>query len=99
MTYGLPANIEKMMEKYGIVTLFVVALSLFFDYFEALDLSAIGIPYFIHGLWFYLLGNVIVANGFRYLRTKNNPICPKCKSTLEIENTFSCPNCGKLDFK
>lgn len=94
-------KIWRYINKAGAITILIVAFGLFFNYFHAINLESIPIPYLTVGLWIYLLINAGVASPFHYIKEKSlkNPSCPKCGKNLKITPNFSCDNCGEIEFK
>lgn len=89
----------KYMKKGGAFAILVVIVLLFLDFYNVIKLENVPIPYFEPILWIYLIINAGIATPLSYIKEKGNPICPKCGSTLEIEPSFHCKNCGKIEFK
>jgi len=98
LTDWLTSNIINRIERIGESALFIASLLLFFDYFGVLNFSKFG-DYFRGVLWGYLLLNIGLANIFKFLRNKDNPICPKCKGRLNEIKEYECSKCGKLKFE
>ena len=88
----------RRIEKAGEITIAIVSLILASDYFKVFSLSTIPFPSLNYILWGYLLLNVGVANGFKFLKNKDNPHCPKCNRKLNELKEYECPKCGKLTF-
>lgn len=92
-------KLQRTIERTGENVLLIVAVSLALDYFKVFDLSKIQIPSINLILWIWLLSNIALANIFKFLRTRDNPICPKCKGKLHELKEYECPKCGKLNFE
>lgn len=98
-------NIEKYLsiktiELTGESILLFVSLTLMLQYFRILEILinvniSIGWSFL---LWIYLIINVGGANIIKYLREKNNPMCPKCNKKLDKEIEYKCQEHGKLTF-
>jgi len=92
-------KIQRTVERTGEIVLLIVAVSLALDYFKVFDLSKIQIPFLNIVLWGWLLLNIALANVFKFWRSKDNPICPKCKRKLHETKEYKCQKCGKLNFE
>ena len=92
-------KIQRTIERTGEIVLLIVAVSLALDYSKVFDLSKMQIPSLSIILWIWLLSNIALANMFKFWRTKDNPICPKCKRKLHELKEYECPKCGKLNFE
>ena len=93
----LTSNIINRIERIGESALFIVAFLLALDYFSIIYLKNIWKPLSLI-LWVYLILNTGLANIFKFLRNKDNPICPKCKRKLNEIKEYECSKCGKLNF-
>lgn len=91
-------KIQKIAEKAGEITLFIVSVLLMFNYFKVINLDNLGIPCLVIILWVYLSLNIGLANVFKFFRNKDNPICPRCKGKLTEFKEYECSKCGKLRF-
>ena len=88
----------RKIERTGELVLIIVSTCLFLDYRHIINLSQIwsllsGI------LWCYLLLNVGLANIIKFWRSKDNPLCPKCKKILIKSDEYECIQHGKLKFE
>jgi len=92
-------SILKYMKKGGALAILIAIVLLFLDFYNVINLNNIPIPNFELVLWLYLVLNAGVAAPFSYIKEKGNPKCPRCSSTLKIEPSFYCENCGKIEFK
>ena len=91
----------RFVNQAGAAMIFLVAFSLFFNYYDVFSLDNIPIPGLTVGLWIYLIINAGIATPFHYLKKKSNEagFCPKCGRPLEITPKFHCEKCGDLEFK
>lgn len=88
-------EIQRVMKKWGVISIFIVVLILAFESYGQLQFGNI----IKGGLWGYLFLNVSIASPLHYWKNRNNPICPTCESRLFIHDKFECPECGVLDYK
>ena len=94
-------NIEENFEylrRGSLVGLAIAVVILFFSYYNLFTFLKIDISNIIVlGCWIYLILNIAVANGLKYVNDKKLPNCPKCKKKLEVDG-YKCGKCGKLKF-
>ncbi|MBN2422464.1 hypothetical protein JXB41_04515 [Candidatus Woesearchaeota archaeon] len=95
-------NIEENFEylrKGSLVGLVIVVIILFSSYYDLFKLIKVNINnIFILLCWVYLIINIALANGLKYMNDKELPICPKCNKKLEVDG-YKCSKCGTLRFE
>lgn len=92
----------QLFRKTGEYSLIVALLAVAADHYDVVQLS--NVPHFVNLLWLYVLVNGIAAARFMYVRRRKGglgpkAVCPQCKSVLQQDVSFTCPQCGKLEFK
>jgi hypothetical protein len=99
LNFDITPHVQKIMRKYGVITLLFVAIILCLEYYGVISFGTTKLSFIPGVLWIYLFINVFSA-GYSYYQIRNgNPVCPKCQSKLSEDIHYDCPHCGKLDFK
>ncbi|MCL0088704.1 hypothetical protein M1N87_02710, partial [Dehalococcoidia bacterium] len=73
------------------------------QHWNVVHLDGVPIPHFIDILYGYLLVNITMAAPFIYLERRAQvaaeALCPACKQPLQMCATYTCSDCGKIEFK
>jgi hypothetical protein len=107
---GIPDLVDKLLKlvfsKYtdygGKGTFLIVILGLAAHHWNVIQLQNVPFPYFVDGLWVYLIVNLSVVMSvsiFEHRRRESGKYCPKCNAQLEVDLNYICPNCGKVRFE